>query len=278
MSEISYFRSMDFRVYAADWITAVLTSFYVFFMAQRSAPVARQFVVSDLSLAHPIKVHETVSANFCLVLITFLPGTVIFLTRLLYERPRSLRLSAKFMHEFQVAVLGLTMSLVICGAIVDTLKNWIGRPRPDLLARCVPAAGTPTDVWVDVSVCTAPLGMPVLLDGFRSAPSGHSALSFACLGYLSLWLAGQAKLLQSKTPHLSSALFFHAWCAWPLVLATYIALSRTMDYRHHFTDVFSGAGLGTAVACLCYHRYFPRLDSDAPHEPFAVDHGPILPQ
>ena len=49
----------------------------------------------------------------------------------------------------------------------------------------------------------------------------------------------------------------HAFKSWvaitPLIGATLIAVSRTMDYRHHATDVIAGGLLGTVIAVFTYH-------------------------
>lgn len=92
---------------------------------------------------------------------------------------------------------------------------------------------------VDISVCTGPLGESVLIDGLRSTPSGHSSISFSGLLYLTLWLLGQFKLLQ---PRSSSRYIYNYLVVFsPLLLATYVALSRTQDYRHHFADIILGS-------------------------------------
>ena len=65
------------------------------------------------------------------------------------------------------------------------MKNAVGRPRPDLLARCKPREGTPVQGLVGVEVCGEGDGH-LLRDGWRSFPSGHSSLAFCGLGYLAL--------------------------------------------------------------------------------------------
>jgi len=88
--------------------------------------------------------------------------------------------------------------------VTDGLKNLIGRPRPDLLARCdvdprrineslIGPAGL-----LDWTVCinrdfpkgsVGGLDESDVKDGFRSFPSGHSSTSFAGLTYLAFFLA-----------------------------------------------------------------------------------------
>ena len=94
------------------------------------------------------------------------------------------------LHLFHVSMLGLATSISFNGFITNFLKIWIGRPRPDLIARCIPASGTPLHELVTISVCTT-TDLARLGEGFKSAPSGHSSTSFAAFLYLSLWICGQ---------------------------------------------------------------------------------------
>lgn len=148
------------------------------------------------------------------------------------------------------------------------IKNAVGRPRPDLLARCIPDVTAPGDRPVDISVCTAPDGH-VLQDGWRSFPSGHSSFSFAGLGFTALFLAGQLSAFSNGKRDLSRALV----CLVPILGATLIAVSRCEDYRHDVYDVCVGSVLGMSVAWWSYRRYWPRLASARCDEPCAFPGG-----
>lgn len=69
--------------------------------------------------------------------------------------------------------------------LADVVKNAVGRPRPDLIARCKPKEGTPEHTLITIDSCTE-THHHTLHDGWRSFPSGHSALAFSGLGYLAL--------------------------------------------------------------------------------------------
>lgn len=69
--------------------------------------------------------------------------------------------------------------------LTAVVKNSVGRPRPDLVARCKPKKGTPEHSLVTIEVCTEE-SHHTLHDGWRSFPSGHSSLAFSGLGYLAL--------------------------------------------------------------------------------------------
>ena len=167
-------------------------------------------------------------------------------------------------HKLHVALLGLTTALLLASFITDLVKNGVGRARPDLVARCRPAPGTPRHELVFYTVCTQ-TDPHVLHDGFRSFPSGHSSFSWAGLGYLALFLAGQLGALRRGRRGVARVVFAGV----PLVGATLIAISRTEDYRHDVWDVCTGTLIGAACATFSYGRYFRSLKErhcDVPYE------------
>lgn len=52
-----------------------------------------------------------------------------------------------------------------------------GRPRPDMLSRCQPPADAvdPKFGLTSVSICTSDINSHMMIDGFKSFPSGHSS-------------------------------------------------------------------------------------------------------
>ena len=90
-------------------------------------------------------------------------------------------------HKAHVTILGLFISLSLSSFLADVVKNAVGRPRPDLIARCKPAKGTPEHELVTIDVCTQQ-DQHKLHDGWRSFPSGHSSFAFGGLGFLALYV------------------------------------------------------------------------------------------
>lgn len=168
-------------------------------------------------------------------------------------------------HKHEVTYLSLAVSIVMTSFVVDLIKNAVGRPRPDLIARCEPEDGTPTDVLVTVDVCTQSDHF-TLHDGWRSFPSGHSSFAFAGLGFLSFFLAGQLHVFRHDTGgrDLGRAIV----CLVPLLGALLIAISRYEDYRHDVYDICVGSGLGLGIAYWSYRRHWPRLTDRDCHEPY----------
>ena len=91
-------------------------------------------------------------------------------------------------HKAHVTILGLLTSLILSAFLADVVKNAVGRPRPDLIARCQPAKGTPEHELVTIDVCTQK-DRHKLQDGWRSFPSGHSTFAFGGLGFLALYVS-----------------------------------------------------------------------------------------
>jgi diacylglycerol diphosphate phosphatase/phosphatidate phosphatase len=253
-------RSQIFKRNFADWVLAVLLFVYFFAVAEHAKPFHREFSLSDPTIQHPFANDERVSGMQCLLIASMVPlFTIVGVA--FYRRDR-LKPAEDHIHYIQLSVLGLLLSLTINGVFTDILKNWIARPRPDFLARCGPAKGTDPVKMVTIAVCTAPLGQRVLTDGMRSTPSGHASISFSGLLYLTLWLCGHFRVTRPTSPVYKLLL-----AVLPVLGATYIALSRTQDYRHHFSDIVLGGLLGNLIALGIYHKYFPSIFSAQPDQP-----------
>jgi diacylglycerol diphosphate phosphatase/phosphatidate phosphatase len=73
--------------------------------------------------------------------------------------------------------------------------------------------------------------------------------------YLTLYLAGKMHLVNRK------GLSIKTWILLvPISAAILVAVSRSMDYRHHATDIIAGSVLGTVIAVYCYHQCAYSLD------------------
>ncbi|KAF8520494.1 phosphatidic acid phosphatase type 2/haloperoxidase [Hysterangium stoloniferum] len=175
-------------------------------------------------------------------------------------------LSCRSLWDLHHAWLGLAFSLSLTKVVTTLVKITVGRPRPDLISRCQPLAGSRENAswgFSDYTVCTQ-TDMKILRDGFRSFPSGHSSTAFSGLGFLTFYLIGKLALWDKCG---------YTWKAWlallPVTIAAMIAISRTMDYRHHWEDVVIGSALGMMTAYFSYRHFFPSLADPASHQPFS---------
>ncbi|OCH94952.1 acid phosphatase/Vanadium-dependent haloperoxidase [Obba rivulosa] len=240
--------------YAPDWVVTIGLS--VLFLALGTLPgFKREFSLDDKTIYYPFAEHERVPPvalfMICLVSPLILQAIINALTVCSW-------------WDLHTSYLGLILSLGITGTITQFIKLTAGRPRPDLIARCMPmTAADPPLGLSTVSICTQ-TDSHIIDDGWRSFPSGHSSLSFAGLGFLAFYLAGKLHLFDNK------GYAIKAWITLvPLSAAALVAVSRTMDNRHHWEDVLAAAILGMVVAWFAYRQYYPSLSSELSHRPYS---------
>ncbi|EXJ95435.1 hypothetical protein A1O1_00556 [Capronia coronata CBS 617.96] len=232
------------RSYASDYVGFALLFTAYICVQSFVEPFHRMFSLDDHAKQYPHATVQRVSSWENILYSGAGPLALVIIWSMVF-RPG--------FHKAHVTVLGLLISLFLTALLTDIIKNAVGRPRPDLIARCKPEPGTPEHELVTISVCTES-DHHRLHDGWRSFPSGHSSWAFSGLGYLALFLAGQLRVFR---PHadLARALVVLA----PLVGASLIAMSRLADYRHDVFDVTCGSLLGMAIAYLSYRRYYRPL-------------------
>ncbi|KAK1380761.1 Lipid phosphate phosphatase [Heracleum sosnowskyi] len=152
-------------------------------------------------------------------------------------------------YDLHHSILGLLSAVLITAVLTDSIKNAVGRPRPDFFWRCFPDGKDFYDQFGNV-VCHGETNE--IREGHKSFPSGHASWSFAGLGFLSLYLAGKLKAFDRRGQVAKLCIVLL-----PLLVATLVGVSRVDDYWHHWQDVFAGGLLGLVVATICYLQFFP---------------------
>lgn len=237
-------------------VVFIINSFQYHF----TKPFERQFYINDLTINHPFAEHERVTNSQNQFYSVVVPIVIIALFTLVVGHPKHK------LYLGYISILGLLVSIFVNELFTDVLKNWIGRHRPDFIARCIPRPDAPVNVLVYAKdVCTT-THKHRLADGFRTTPSGHSSGAFSGLFYLTLWLSGQL-----LTEHPLTGSWRKIVAAIPALCAALIALSRTEDYRHHFIDIVLGSLIGIVVAYWSYRRNFPELSSPIAFKPVLDD-------
>ncbi|PKS11304.1 hypothetical protein jhhlp_003066 [Lomentospora prolificans] len=244
------------RTYAADYMGFAILLFLYLMMVFFVEPFHRMFFINDLNISYPHAEVERVPVTMNFVYALFIPLGVLILYNLIARSPA---------HKHEVTYLSFAIAVILTSFITDLIKNTVGRPRPDLLARCKPAMGTEPNTLVTIDVCTE-TDHHTLHDGWRSFPSGHSSFSFAGLGFLSIFFAGQLHVFRHTHGgrDLSRALL----CLAPLLGAALIAISRCEDYRHDVYDVCCGSILGFTIAYWSYRRHWPSLTARNCDQPY----------
>ncbi|KAL0015365.1 hypothetical protein SO802_002434 [Lithocarpus litseifolius] len=226
------------RTHMHDWLILMLLLLIEAFLYEIH-PFYR-FVGKDMmsDLKYPLK-SNTVPVWAVPIYSVLLP-IAIFL--IVYFRRRDV-------YDLHHAILGLLFSVLVTAVITDAIKDAVGRPRPDFFWRCFPDGKDVYDTLGNV-VCHG--DKIVIKEGHKSFPSGHTSWSFACLGFLSLYLSGKIKVFDRRGHVAKLCLVFL-----PLLVASLVGVSRVDDYRHHWQDVFAGGLLGLTVATFCYLQFFP---------------------
>ncbi|RNF22372.1 putative phosphatidic acid phosphatase [Trypanosoma conorhini] len=141
-----------------------------------------------------------------------------------------------FWETFNHWVLAQAFAVCLCICIVETTKVYSGRLRPDFLARLKREGYSEQSEGVDW--CGA------AREGRVSFPSGHSGIAFASIVTLVLYSLGQLQAFRH------ASLWRSLLGLLLLVFPFAVALSRTRDNRHHFSDILAGSVIGTCCALL----------------------------
>ncbi|KAK8201771.1 phosphatidic acid phosphatase type 2/haloperoxidase [Phyllosticta paracitricarpa] len=256
--------------YILDYVIIVL--FVAGFYALDSVePYHQHFSLQNYTLQYPYAVKERVPVFDLVIIAVLAPAIIIAIYTLVIDglfsnqpppqgtSSKRRKLSGKYrmkdrLWELNCGVLGLLLSVGAAFTITGTLKNAVGKPRPDLIDRCQPKPGShdpPVYGLSNHSICTQ-TDNAILKDGFRSFPSGHSSTAFGGLFYLTIYLAAKMHVLDSKGEVWKTFIILI-----PALGAALIAASRIMDARHHPFDVITGSMLGILTAWGAYRQYFP---------------------
>ncbi|KDQ61536.1 hypothetical protein JAAARDRAFT_123095 [Jaapia argillacea MUCL 33604] len=242
IKEIFGHDSLDWldRSYIFDWVVAACFWGLSGFVGH--LPVyERQFTTQDSLISHP-HVSQQISGVVNHTIALYIPFAFVGVVGVL-------RRSVLNIHH---GVLAVWAGCGLGRLITEFLKYKVGRLRPDFLSRCR---------WDEVvQACTGKASD--ILDGRKSFPSGHSSTAFAGMTFLALFLAGQTAAWCFSAPipqssWLGSRLSRFAVTLAPLFWATWVAISRLEDYRHHKEDIIVGSLIGIMSSCICFHIYWP---------------------
>jgi len=230
--------------YIGDWIVVTGVWFLASFI-DGLTPFEREFSLDDPLISHP-HTKQRIGGSTNDLLSFVLPLCIIV--------PFSTLKSSLFAAHHNV--LGLWTARASSRLVTEFLKNRIGRLRPDFLTRCAWDEG--------VRQCTGKAAD--VLDGRRSFPSGHSSTAFAGMTFFFLWISAQtaawtlARPLPTRKSYfalLNSRSTRAVISLAPLSFATWVALSRIEDYRHHKEDVIVGSIIGILCGSISYLIYWP---------------------
>jgi diacylglycerol diphosphate phosphatase/phosphatidate phosphatase len=191
----------------------------------------------DTSVTYPLE--KDIVSMVTLLCIAVIPILIFVVAFVAVYRSR---------HDLHHAVLGWATALALTFLFTAVIKTCVGRYRPDFLELSMSVEGSRLKE----------------VDARGSFPSGHSSISFASMTFLSLYLVGKTHLFSDEN---GSVLFKAITSLSPMVLSGFVAVSRVVDYHHHFSDIIAGSLLGAGMGAFCYLLYFHSVFSLNSHRP-----------
>ncbi|KGO74176.1 Phosphatidic acid phosphatase type 2/haloperoxidase [Penicillium italicum] len=267
----------------------------------KQSPNHHPFSLTDPTISYPIT-KETVTTKTLILVCLFAPAIIILLLSWLLvpaqatsssasdagsPKPPAAQYIRRKFWEWNVGWMGLALAIASAWSATQGLKVLIGKPRPDLLARCNPDVARIAEftvgglggsvrgaaTLVSWEICRN-RSNSLRIDGFASFPSGHSSFSFAGLIYLTLWLCSKFSIAfpylprypvedQSHSDDNASVrkrgaappVYLMLIAFVPTATACFIAASRWFNYRHHGFDILFGAALGLFFAYIAFNMY-----------------------
>ncbi|KAL3512215.1 hypothetical protein ACH5RR_024932 [Cinchona calisaya] len=228
------------RVHMHDWL--ILLLLILIDAGLNFIEPFHHFIGSEMmtDLKYPLKIPDTIPF-WAVPIFAIIVPIIIFLIYYLLRRD---------VYDLHHATLGILFSVLITAVITDSIKDAVGRPRPDFFWRCFPDGVAVFKPGNGDVMCSGDI--KIIKEGYKSFPSGHTSWSFAGLGFLSWYLCGKIKAFD-QNGHVSKLCLVFL----PYLFAALIGISRVDDYWHHWTDVFTGAIIGSVVSSLCYLQFFP---------------------
>lgn len=205
------------------------------YMEVVATPGKRMFSLDDPSISNPFTVYERYNDFWLLMVAVIIP--LLALSCVIVIDPT---ISDKF-HTFYETSSEFSIGISVTAFMTTFLKIRLAKLRPDFLQRCGPSVSllnNSTSVLYDETVCTLPMGKRVLMDGYKSCPSGHSSMAIAGLGFVTVWCMKRYLSRDQMRPVIVGV------SCLPLLVALDVVCSRITDFRHSYGDVLAGCFLG----------------------------------
>ncbi|OLN81843.1 PA-phosphatase related-family protein-like protein 1 [Colletotrichum chlorophyti] len=166
-------------------------------------------------------------------------------------------------------IVGLLYS-VLSSTVFQVMIKWlIGGLRPNFLEVCQPdiskalqpggnqtgldGSGYGGIMWTS-DICTREMD-GTLSNALESFPSGHTTCMFAGMVYLYLYLNAKLKVFSNYHPSMWKLVLTYA----PILGATLVGGSLTVDQTHNWYDILAGGLIGTMFAFSSYRMVYASI-------------------
>lgn len=150
--------------------------------------------------------------------------------------------------------MGLGYAMATACMFQIFVKWLIGGMRPHFYAVCRPGnplggMGPGFNMYTP-EICTG--NSKEIQNALMSFPSGHATAAFAGFGFLALWLNAKFKVFADYKSRVWQLALFSL----PILIAFLLAMSKVVDYSHHWWDVLVGSLIGTFFAFMAYRQVY----------------------
>ncbi|KAI5458536.1 hypothetical protein BGZ63DRAFT_513682 [Mariannaea sp. PMI_226] len=162
------------------------------------------------------------------------------------------------------AIVGTTWAVILASLFQVTLKQLVGGFRPYFLDVCMPDVSRAKHhnatglngvgfqhIMYTIEVCTQP-DRAKLKNAITSFPSGHASATCAGFGFLFLWLNAKLKVWADHKP----AFWKLTLTFVPLLGATLLCGTLTIDAAHNWYDIVAGAVIGLVSSYAGYRTCY----------------------
>ncbi|TKX21328.1 hypothetical protein C1H76_6402 [Elsinoe australis] len=245
--------------YASDYLGFIILLILYINLQIFQEPFHRLFYLNDHRIQYPHAEVERVPVSLLFVYGGGIPLLIIVVWLLLSKSP---------IQKAHITVLSFLISLILTSFLTDAsatiVKNSVGRPRPDLIARCKPRIHQETSSSALKSAQKA-ITISYTMGGDHF-PQGTALLPSADSD---IWASSSApSQVHALRPNVDLARMILVMA--PFVCAALIAISRLEDYRHDVFDVSAGSIIGVTIAYLTWRRHYPKLSSVNCATPYAL--------
>jgi diacylglycerol diphosphate phosphatase/phosphatidate phosphatase len=247
------------RARLAEWgmgLALLVTAMLIGFLAK---PHCRQFQWDDATINKALK--PDVFPTWSLPLMVIAPVPLYVASTVAFPQ-----YPAQLWPELNNLALLQLFSIAFAEAMSEPTKIYAGRLRPDFLSRLRHAGYSPATANA-TSYCD--IRDSHVEQGRKSFPSGHTSTTFAGMTPLTFFLVNRLRAFsRGSFPLLVLSTL-------PMILAFVVAVSRTREEWHNFSDVLAGAVIGVAAGAAAYRLLFVSREQCAT-QPKGGDTAPRL--
>ena len=213
-----------------------------------------EFQERDPALSAPL--YDSTVSFMGLVLITIVGPIILFI---IGETIKCWNIGLKqSMSKFAYLALAYTQCISLAGTITNIIKLVVRRPRPNFFMLCdymdirtnvsFYLANTIPGAFGRYSNCFAESSD--IIQAALSFPSGHSSFSFCSMLFIALYIRRWLQLEEGRYLTIFSAI-----AASPLILSTWVAITRVRNRWHNYDDISVGAVIGILCALITWYNY-----------------------